>query len=64
MSPRAAAEFATPDILINMAGISSIVEFFDMKCEMFDRMIQVNVYGSRNVFEAVLPFVLAQGKGA
>lgn len=64
---QAAAEFGPPDILINMAGIGGVAEFIDMKYEMFDRMMQVNVYGSRNIVEAVLPFLqknVAQGKRA
>ena len=38
-------------------------ELIDMKFEAFDRIIQVNLYGARNVVEAVLPSMLARGSG-
>lgn len=59
----AVAEVGTPDILINMAGIGSAVEFVDMKPETFDRVIQINLIGTRNIVEAVLPSMLARGNG-
>jgi short-subunit dehydrogenase len=34
-----------------------------MKFEVFDRVIQINLYGSRNIVEAVLPSMLARGSG-
>lgn len=49
---RAAAESGPPDILVNMAGIGGVAEMIDMKFETFDRMMQVNVYGTRNIVEA------------
>jgi NAD(P)-dependent dehydrogenase (short-subunit alcohol dehydrogenase family) len=59
----AAAECGPPDILINMAGIAVAEEFINMTSETFDRIIQVNVYGTRNVVEAVLPFMISRGSG-
>ncbi len=59
----AVSEVAAPDMLINMAGIGGATEFIDMKFETFDRVMQVNVYGSRNIVEAVLPSMLARGSG-
>lgn len=60
---RAVHEFGPPDIFINMAGIGGLAEFAEMKFEMFDRLIKINLYGSRNVVEAVLPFMLSRGRG-
>jgi NAD(P)-dependent dehydrogenase (short-subunit alcohol dehydrogenase family) len=59
----AITEVGPPDVLINMAGIGSAVEFIDMKPEAFDRVIQINLYGTRHIVEAVLPAMLARGDG-
>lgn len=59
----AVAEVGAPDIVITMAGIGGTEEFIDMKFETFDRVIRVNVYGTRNVIAAVLPSMLARGNG-
>ena len=59
----AVTEVGAPDILINMAGIGGAVELIDMKFEAFDRVIQVNLYGTRHIVEAVLPSMLARGGG-
>ena len=60
---QAAMEFGPPDIVINSAGIAVTGEFAAMKFEDFDRVMQVNLYGSRHVCEAVLPLMRARGKG-
>ena len=59
----AVGECGAPDVVINMAGIGGAAELIDMKFEAFDRIIQVNLYGTRNVVEAVLPSMLAHGSG-
>lgn len=59
----AVAEVGPPDIVMTMAGIGGTEEFIDMKFETFDRVIRVNVYGTRNVIAAVLPSMLARGRG-
>ncbi|MGC1872806.1 MAG: SDR family NAD(P)-dependent oxidoreductase [Acidobacteriaceae bacterium] len=59
----AVAEVSAPDIVITMAGIGGTEEFVKMKFETFDRVMRVNVYGTRNVVAAVLPFMLARGNG-
>ena len=59
----AIAEAAAPDVLINMAGIGATAEFVDMEFETFDRVIKINLYGTRNIVEAVLPSMLARGSG-
>jgi NAD(P)-dependent dehydrogenase (short-subunit alcohol dehydrogenase family) len=60
---KAVAECGAPDIAINMAGIGAAAELASMKFEVFDRIIQVNLYGTRHFVEAVLPSMLARGSG-
>jgi 3-dehydrosphinganine reductase len=59
----AVAQVGAPDIVITMAGIGGTEQFTDMKFENFDRVIRVNLYGTRNVIAAVLPSMLARGNG-
>ena len=59
----AIAEAGAPDVLINMAGIGGTAELADMKFETFDRVIKINLYGTRHIVEAVLPSLLARGNG-
>jgi 3-dehydrosphinganine reductase len=59
----AVSAFGAPDVVIHMAGIGGADPFVDMKFDMFDRVIRVNLYGTRNVVEAVLPSMLARGSG-
>lgn len=59
----AVAEVGPPDILINMAGIGGVEELIEMKFEAFDRVIQINLYGTRHIVEAVLPRMIARGSG-
>ena len=62
----AVAQFGTPDILINSAGISIAKNFDDMTSQEFERQIQINLVGSRNVAHAALPHLkqaVQQGKG-
>lgn len=61
---RAAADMGAPDMVINCAGIGVTGEFATMKFEDFDRVMQVNLYGTRHLCEAVLPLMQARGKGA
>ncbi len=60
---RAQAEFGAPDVVIHGAGIGSAREFSDMEFEEFDRVMRVNLYGSRHLVEAVLPAMLRKGRG-
>lgn len=59
----AVADCGPPDALIHMAGIGGVAEMTDMPFAMFDRMLQVNLYGTRHVVEAVLPFMLNRNDG-
>ena len=61
----AVAQFGTPDLLINSAGISVAKSFDDMTAQEFERQININLVGSRNVAHAALPHLkqaVQQGK--
>ena len=60
---RALTEFGAPDVLIHSAGIGSACEFSEMEFEEFDRVMRVNLYGSRHMVEAILPTMLRKGRG-
>jgi len=60
---RAATECGPPDIVINMAGIGGLAALIDMPFEMFDRIMKVNVYGTRHVVEAALASMRPRGRG-
>ncbi|MFZ3183505.1 MAG: SDR family NAD(P)-dependent oxidoreductase [Pseudomonas sp.] len=51
---QAAGAIGAPDIVINMAGIGGVATMLDMGYAMFDRIMKINVYGTRNVVEAAL----------
>ncbi len=53
--------FGTPDILINSAGIGHADYFEDITYEKFDEVISINLYGTRNVIAAILPFMKPRG---
>ena len=59
----ALAQFGAPDVLIHGAGIGSARQFCEMEFEEFDRVMRVNLYGSRHLVEAVLPTMLRKGRG-
>ncbi len=50
----AASQLAPPDLVINMAGVGGVAPMIDMPFTQFDRIIQVNLYGTRHVVEAAL----------
>lgn len=54
-------EFGTPDILINSAGIGHADYFEDITYEKFDEVLRINLYGTRNVVAAILPFMKPRG---
>jgi 3-dehydrosphinganine reductase len=55
-------EFGGPDILINSAGISYPQKFEDTDYKKFDDIIKVNLYGTWNTIDLLLPY-LKQKKG-
>lgn len=62
---QATAVFGTPDLLINSAGISIAKSFEDMTSAEFERQININLVGSRNVAHAALSHLkqaVQQGK--
>ena len=58
---QAAQAIGNPDLAINCAGIQQAYPFEQLSREDFERVFQVNVFGSRNFAEAVLP---RMGKGS
>ena len=60
---RAQAAFGVPDVVIHGAGTGSAREFSAMEFEEFDRVMRVNLYGTRHLVEAVLPAMLRNGRG-
>lgn len=53
-----------PDILINNAGISPYQSIEDTTTEIFDRVVDTNLFGNFLCAKAVLPEMLRKGKGA
>ena len=56
-----AASIAAPDILMHFVGVTGPLTFDDMSQEQFERVININLFGTRNVLAAVRPF-LSRGK--
>jgi short-subunit dehydrogenase len=56
-------QFGVPDILINSAGIGTADYFENISWEDFDRVMKINVYGTRNTISALLPFMKKRGGG-
>lgn len=51
------------DKVIHMAGIGGVAAMVDMDYAMFDRIMQVNLYGTRNVVEAALQMMRPRRSG-
>ena len=60
---RAVKETDPPDLLINSAGISQADYFENINAAAFDRIMRVNLYGTRNTIAALLPHMRRQGHG-
>lgn len=56
-----AANHTPPDILMHFAGITGPWTFDEMNEEQFERVININLFGTRNVLAAIRPF-LSRGK--
>ncbi len=54
-------DFGIPDILITCAGVGYANYFEEMNYEDFDRVMKINVYGTRNTVAAILPFMEKSG---
>ena len=60
---REAAEgIGAPDLVFNSAGISCPRAFADLSQEEFERVVRVNLFGSRNVAAAALPLLRSGSK--
>jgi 3-dehydrosphinganine reductase len=59
----AVEKFGTPDILINSAGIGTANYFENISYDQFDKAMEINVYGTRNIISAVLPCMKRKGGG-
>jgi 3-dehydrosphinganine reductase len=59
----AMAAAGTPDILINNAGITDTDYFENISPESFDKVIKVNLYGTRNMIAALFPAMKQRRKG-
>ncbi len=57
----AVGDFGIPDILINSAGIGSADYFENISYDAFDRVMKINLYGTRNVIAAALPHMKQKG---
>lgn len=60
---RAVRDFGAPDIIINSAGIGSAHYFESISYDEFDRVMKINLYGTRNVIAAALPSMKKRGSG-
>jgi SDR family mycofactocin-dependent oxidoreductase len=58
-----AAELGRLDVVVANAGIWSAAPFVDMTDEMFDDMIDVQMYGPYNTCKAAVPIMLEQNTG-
>ncbi|PKN80832.1 MAG: short-chain dehydrogenase [Deltaproteobacteria bacterium HGW-Deltaproteobacteria-1] len=59
----AVEKFGIPDLLINCAGISSAGCFENISYDQFDECMKINVYGTRNTVDAILPYMKQKGGG-
>lgn len=57
------ATFGLPDLLILSAGVAINKRFVDTPREEFDRVMDINFAGSRELARSVLPGMLARGSG-
>ena len=53
----AAAKDKSPDILMHFVGITGPWTFDEMTQEQFERVLSINLFGTRNVLAAVRPFL-------
>ena len=59
----AVEKFGIPDILINCAGVSSAGCFENISYDQFDQCMKINVYGTRNTINDILPYMKQKGGG-
>ncbi len=59
---QAVAQIGAPDLVINCAGTQYAAEFLKLPAEAFERVVRINLFGSRNVAEAALPHMSSGGQ--
>lgn len=57
------ARYQRIDVLINNAGITADATLLKMTEEQFDHVLSVNIKGVFNCTQAVVPYMIKQGKG-
>jgi 2-hydroxycyclohexanecarboxyl-CoA dehydrogenase len=60
---RVQAEYATPTVLVNNAGLSGFDRFLDISLELWNRLIAVNLTGTFHCCQAVVPGMIEAGWG-
>jgi 2-dehydro-3-deoxy-D-gluconate 5-dehydrogenase len=63
MIAAAVTAFGALDILVNNAGIYPFASFIDMEPELFERVLQVNLFGPFRAMQAAARQMIAQGRG-
>ena len=58
---RTVQEFGVPNILINSAGMGHADYFEQVTYDIFDQVVRTNLYGTRNVIAALVPFMKTRG---
>ncbi len=54
-------QFGVPDIVITSAGVGNADHFENISHDAFDSLMKINVYGTRSVIAALLPFMKSRG---
>ncbi|MCG8473446.1 MAG: SDR family oxidoreductase [Desulfobacterales bacterium] len=54
---KTAQSFGPPDVVLNSAGVGKVGYFETISSENFDKVMAINVSGTRNVAEATLPYL-------
>lgn len=57
------SRFGLPDLMVLCAGVAGNKRFLDTTGEEFDRIVDINLAGSREIARAVLPGMLERGSG-
>jgi NADP-dependent 3-hydroxy acid dehydrogenase YdfG len=63
LARRVLAEWGRVDVLVNAAGLASFAPVTDSKLDDWDQMLAVNLRGAVLCCRAVLPAMIAQGRG-
>lgn len=58
-----AADYGTPDLVINSAGVTYPGYFQELDVDIFHWLMDVNYYGTLHVIKALIPDMIARGSG-